>query len=238
MNDAYLKLLLKIITAIAENTDNPEAVYPLLLENSDKLDQTFILTLQEWATEQLQDADADESYKIASNLYLFNQIIYGFPLGNPALNIEITITCLKLALTVWTREISAQNWAVIQNSLAIDYCCRIQGEKADNLETAIACYTQAFSVYTRQAFPQEWALTQNNLGNAYGSRIQGETAQNLEKAIACHKEALSVYTRNAFPQQWGLTQENLAYAYGDLGQSDQKIRCLKLSLEVPFPRGI
>ncbi|MCF3625714.1 hypothetical protein L2E65_13045 [Planktothrix agardhii 1801] len=68
MNDAYLQLLLKILKAIAKNKNNPEAVYPLLLENSDKLDQTFILTLQEWATEQLQDADADLSYKIASNV--------------------------------------------------------------------------------------------------------------------------------------------------------------------------
>ncbi|WP_254033877.1 hypothetical protein [Planktothrix agardhii] len=44
MNDAYLQLLLKILKAIAKNKNNPEAVYPLLLENSDKLDQTFILT--------------------------------------------------------------------------------------------------------------------------------------------------------------------------------------------------
>ncbi|SKB12711.1 hypothetical protein PL11201_420051 [Planktothrix sp. PCC 11201] len=61
MNDAYLQLLLKILKAIAENRDNPEAVYRLLEENSDKLDQTFILTLQEWAKEQLQDADPDQS---------------------------------------------------------------------------------------------------------------------------------------------------------------------------------
>ncbi|MGL4503365.1 MAG: hypothetical protein ACRCU2_30165, partial [Planktothrix sp.] len=49
MNDAYLKLLLKILTAIDDNKGNPKAVYPLLEENSDQLDQTFILTLQEWA---------------------------------------------------------------------------------------------------------------------------------------------------------------------------------------------
>ncbi|MFM6398522.1 MAG: hypothetical protein ACKPFF_17755, partial [Planktothrix sp.] len=134
MNDAYLQLLLKILKASAKNKNNPKAVYRLLEENSDKLDQTFILTLQEWATQQLQKADPDQSYKIASNLYLFNEIIYGFPLGNRALNIEIAITCLKLALTVWTRESDAPNWAIIQNSLGVNYSNRILGETAENIE--------------------------------------------------------------------------------------------------------
>ncbi|WP_036843395.1 CHAT domain-containing protein, partial [Planktothrix agardhii] len=221
MNDAYLQLLLKILTAIAENTDNPEAVYPLLQENSDQLDQTFILTLQEWATEQLQDADPDQSNKIASDLYSFNLIISEFPLGNRALNIEIAITCLKLALTVWTRESYAQDWAMIQNSLGIAYGRRIQGEKAQNIETAIACYTEALSVRTRNAFPQDWARTQMNLGTAYRVRIQGETAENIEKAIACYTEALSVRTRNAFPQQWATTQMNLGTAYSDRIQGEK-----------------
>ena len=213
MNDVYLLLLLEILTAIDENTDNPEAVYPLLLENSAQLDQTFILTLQEWTTEQLQDADPNQSYKIASNLFSFNKIISKFPLGNRALNIEIAITCLKLALTVWTRESYAQDWALIQNSLGIKYSDRIQGETAENIETAIACYTEALSVRTRKAFPQEWAMTQMNLGVAYRDRIQGETAQNIENAIACYTEALSVYTPKAFPQDWARTQNNLGGAY-------------------------
>ena len=221
MNDVYLLLLLEILTAIDENTDNPEAVYPLLLENSAQLDQTFILTLQEWTTEQLQDADADQSNQIAFLLYLFDNIISGFPLGNRALNIEIAITCLKLALTVWTRESNAQNWAAIQNSLGINYRNCIQGEKAQNLETAIACYTQALSVYTRKAFPQDWAMTQMNLGAAYWDRIQGEKAENLETAIACYTEALSVYTPNAFPQQWAMTQMGLGVAYSNRIQGEK-----------------
>jgi hypothetical protein len=180
MNDAYLQLLLKILNAIAQNIDNLEAVYPLLEENSDKLDQTFILTLQEWATEQLQDADPNQSYQIASNLYSFDNIISGFPLGNRALNIEIAITCLKLALTVWTRESYAQNWALIQNSLGVNYWSRIPGETAENIENAITCYTEALSVYTPKDFPQDWARTQMNLGVAYWDRIQGEKPRILK----------------------------------------------------------
>ena len=220
MNDAYLQLLIEILTAIAENTDNPEAVYPLLLENSDKLDQTFILTLQEWATEQLQDADPDESDGIASLLYLFNKIISGFPLGNRALNIEIAITCLKLALTVCTKESNAKNWAMIQNNLGNNYCDRIQGETAENIEKAIVCYTKALSVRSPKAFPQYWAMTQMNLGGAYWSRIQGEKAENIETAIAYFTQALSVYTPKDFPQDWAKTQMNLGIAYGDRIQGE------------------
>ena len=241
MNDAYLKLLLKILKAIAKNKNNPEAVYPLLLENSDKLDQTFILTLQEWATEQLKNTGFFgwfKRYRIASNLYSFDNIISGFPLGNRALNIEIAITSLNLALTVWTRESNAQNWAMIQNSLGVNYRDRIQGEKAQNLEKAIACYTQALSVFTRNAFPQDWARTQMNLGTAYKNRIQGEKAENIETAIACYTEALSVYTRKAFPQDWAMTQINLGVAYIDRIQGEKAeniekaIACFNVALSV------
>ena len=213
MNDAYLKLLLEILIAIAKNKKNPEAVYPLLLENSDKLDQTFILTLQEWVIEELQDADPDQSNQIASILYSFNKIISGFPLGNRALNIEIAITCLKLALTVWTKESYAQNWARIQNSLGVKYWRRIQGETAENIETAIAYYIEALSVYTPNAFPEKWAIIQMNLGNAYRNCIKVEKAENLETAITCYTQALSIYTRNAFPEKWAMTQMNLGAAY-------------------------
>ncbi|VXD23053.1 CHAT domain-containing protein [Planktothrix paucivesiculata] len=238
MNDAYLQLLLEILKAIAKNKKNPKAVYPLLEENSDQLDQTFILTLQQWATEQLQDADPDQSNKIALNLYSFNYIISGFPLGNRALNIEIAITCLKLALTVWTRESDAENWAMIQNSLGINYWDRIQGETSQNLENAIDCFNQASSVYTRKDFPQQWAMTQMNLGTAYVRRIQGETARNLENAIDCYKEALSVYTRKDFPQQWAMTQMNLGTAYwsriqGETAENIEKaIACCTEALSV------
>ncbi|VXD15807.1 Tetratricopeptide repeat domain protein (fragment) [Planktothrix serta PCC 8927] len=241
MNDAYLQLLLEILIAIAKNKKNPKAVYPLLLENSDKLDQTFILTLQEWVTEELQDADPDKSNLISSLLYLFNLIISEFPLGNRALNIEIAINCLKLALTVWTRESNTENWAAIQNGLGVNYWSRIQGEKAENLETAIAYYTQALSVLTPNTFPQDWARTQMNLGNAYSDRIQGEKAQNLEKAIACYKDALSVRTRKDFPQDWAITQMNLGAAYesriqGETAQNlETAITCYKDALSVLTP---
>jgi CHAT domain-containing protein/tetratricopeptide (TPR) repeat protein len=164
------------------------------------------------------------------------------PLGNRALNIEIAITCLKLALTVWTRESYAQNWAGIQNSLGVNYRNRIQGETAENLENAIACFNEALSVFTRKAFPQYWATTQMNLGAAYWSRIQGETAENLENAIACYTEALSVRTRKDFPQQWAMTQMNLGLAYWDRIQGEKAqnienaIACYTQALSVYTPK--
>jgi CHAT domain-containing protein len=102
-----------------------------------------------------------------------------------------------------------------QNNLAIAYCERIRGKRADNLETAIAFYTVALEVRTREAFPQQWAMTQNNLGTAYRNRIRKERADNLETAIAFYTDALEVYTREAFPENWAMTQNNLGTAYGN-----------------------
>ena len=138
-------------------------------------------------------------------------------------------------MSIRTRNDLPLDWSHTQDNLGNAYLNRIQGEKAENIETAISCFNAALSIRTRNNLPLDWAWTKMNLGNAYLNRIQEEKAENIETAIACYTEALSVYTRNAFPQQWAMTQENLAYAYGDFGQSDEKIRCLKLSLEVFTP---
>jgi len=53
-------------------------------------------------------------------------------------NLEKAIGHLQTALTVWTRETDAQNWAMAHNNLGIAYWQRIRGERADNQETALA----------------------------------------------------------------------------------------------------
>ena len=63
--------------------------------------------------------------------------------GHKADNLELAITSFENALSVRTRDIFPQDWAMTQNNLGLAYVERIRGHKADNLELAIADYENA-----------------------------------------------------------------------------------------------
>ncbi len=104
---------------------------------------------------------------------------------------EIAIAGYEVALTVFTRQEYAEDWAKAQNNLGAAYRNRIRGEKADNLEMAISAYQASLEVYNCEAFRFEWATAQNNLGIAYFDRIRGGKAENLELAIAACETGLT-----------------------------------------------
>jgi CHAT domain-containing protein/predicted LPLAT superfamily acyltransferase len=206
------QFLLAVLQLVADSRGDAQQVYPFLAQHQDSLNEQLLQTLPEVAARFLR-GESDQQNFVADVLVIFGNLIAQFPLGQPWLNLELAIAAYERALEVYTREAFPQDWATTQNNLAIAYCERIRGERADNLELAIAAYERALEVYTREAFPQQWATTQNNLALAYCERIRGERADNLELAIAAYERALEVYTREAFPQDWAMTQNNLANAY-------------------------
>jgi CHAT domain-containing protein len=216
----HFEFLMKTLQKISENL-NPQVIYPFWAQNLDKLDDNLIQILDSWAKNTLASAKAEEAQYIAGNIGKFSNLIQQFPLGNIAINKEITITGYKIALTVFTFEVFPKEWATTQNNLASAYSNRIRGDKAENLEKAIAYYQEALKVYTFDDFPQAWATTQNNLANAYLKRIRGDKAENLEKAIAYYQEALKVRTFDDFPQDLAMKQNNLATAYSDRIRGDK-----------------
>ena len=190
----YLPLIQSLL-----NSPKDEQI-AILQNNLELIDDNFARYLREWATQTLAAMESEEAYKIADNLYSFNITISSFPLGSRAANIEIAIACDEIALIVWNRDDYAEKWAMIQNSMAIDYRNRIREDKAENIEKAIACYDLALVISTRAAFPQDWAGTQNNLALAYSDRIREDKAENIEKAIACYKFIISLHPRRFSPR--------------------------------------
>ncbi len=209
----YWNFLIEVLEVVAEN-DAPEAVYPLLKQNLDKLDTNLWRVLQDFG-EWLQQREPERARSIAADIGNFSIQMWEFPLGDQAINLEIAIAGYEICLTVFPPEEFPQEWATTQNNLGNAYSDRIAGERSENLERAIACYHDALKVYTPTAFPVDWATTQNNLGNAYSDRIAGERSENIERAIACYHGALKVYTPTAFPVDWAMTQNNLGTAYKD-----------------------
>ncbi|MEK0183138.1 MAG: tetratricopeptide repeat protein [Oscillatoriales cyanobacterium] len=210
MNEKRRETYLTLIQSLLNSPEDEQIA--LLQQHLELLDDGFAQYLREWATQTLAEMESEEASKFASNIYSFNIVIGDFPLGSRANNLEIAIACDEIALTVWNRDDYAQKWAMIQNSMAIDYRNRIRGDRGENIEKAIECYEAALEVYTRLALPQNWAMTQNNLAIDYRNRIWGDRGENIEKAIRLFKAALEVRTPTTLPLSCLNTARNL----GDL----------------------
>jgi len=234
---SFAAFWIEVLQAIANSNGDLQLVYPLLKANLDLLDDKFVQMLRGWATYILPGKEPEQARITAAYIADFSKLIQEFPLGNPAINLEIAIEGYEVAATALTRQASPIGWATIQNNLGNVYCGRIWGEKAENLEAAIRCFSAALEISSRKAFPKDWADTQNNLGITYYYRIRGEKAENLETAIHCYSAALEVRTREAFPFDWAVTQNNLGNAYSKrlLGEPAENweaaIRCYSAALQ-------
>lgn len=103
------------------------------------------------------------------------------------------------SLAIWTREASAENWAMVQNDLAValqEQGIRLDGAAgADKLGEAVAAYRAALEVYTREALPVDWAMTQVNLALVFVARAEAEPARaeaHLRAALVAVEGVLEV----------------------------------------------
>ena len=119
--DTQLDFLSQVLKATAESNGDAAVIHPLLEANVDKLDMSFAQVLQSWATATLPDLETETAQSIAANIGDFSNLMQGFSLGNRAENLEIAITGYEIALTVFTRERFAIDWAMTQNNLGNAY---------------------------------------------------------------------------------------------------------------------
>ena len=227
-HEEYLNFLMKALNKVYENPD-PKYIYPFFEHNLDKLDESLIIILNNWAKNQLASVETEQAIYIADNICNFSTLIQQFSLGNIATNLEIAIAGYQVVLTGFNFDAFPEVWADTQDNLASAYQNRIRGNIAENLELSIAAYTEALKVRTFDKFPKDWADTQNNLANTYAKRIRGDKAENLELAIAAYTEALKVRTFDNSPEDWATTQHNLALAYSNRIRGD-KAENLELSI--------
>jgi CHAT domain-containing protein len=235
--EALLNFLMEVLQAVSDDP-SPQAIYPLLAANQEKLNLELADVLRTWAEERLASLEPSLAYSIAAYVGNFGSLLKGFPMGNKMANIEVAISAYKSSLSIFNKERYASAWAMTQNKLASAYKDRIRGDRAENIELAIAAYKLALEVYTRDDFPTDWASTQSNLADAYYKRIQGDFAENIEAEIVACNLALEVYTRNDSPEMWAERQHNLAAAYSERIRGDRTenielgIRACYLALEI------
>ncbi|MEG4517515.1 MULTISPECIES: CHAT domain-containing tetratricopeptide repeat protein [unclassified Microcoleus] len=226
--------LWEVLRTILLNPSDQQTVYQLLATNNEVFLRHFCI----WINYTLLKSEPKLKKAIALFLISFCKMLWLFPLGNRAINLEIAIAGFEGSAKIFTREAYLQVWAQIQFDLAPAYRNRIWGERSENIEKALTACTNALQIFTRDTSPQEWAMVQNNLGLVYSDRIVGDKAENLEKAIACYETALQVVSRDRDPELWGTLQNNLALAYtrrveGERAQNFEKaIACYQVALKV------
>jgi tetratricopeptide (TPR) repeat protein len=233
-----LEFLLTVLQSISDSSADPEVVYPLFHQHLDLLEDAIVELLRNWTISEFAKVDLDSKMTVAAHIADFGNLIHQFPLGNHAINTELSISCYYLALQVFTILEHPESWATIQNNLANAYADRIKGDRAENLELSIECCQSALEVLTKTDLPIDWARTQNNLASTYGSRIKGNRDKNLERSIYCYESALEVLNKTDLPIDWAKTQNNLALIYNKRikGNRDKNLErsiyCCESALEV------
>ena len=84
-----------------------------------------------------QSDDAQIHSQLASLIHNLAVDLTEFPRGDRAQNLELAITCYRLALSVYTRADYPEQWAMTQMNLAITYRNRIKGERAADRKSVV-----------------------------------------------------------------------------------------------------
>ncbi len=224
-----------------KNINQYEMAYPFLEANLDKLNYEFVRWLQVRIPGTLSKIDLKKAFFLIRGVFCFSEIIYNFPLGNKALNLEISVSGWEICAEFISHQkfkLAKLLWAEIQSNLSLAYSSRIYGHKHENIEKAISACYEALKIVKREDMPEMWASIKNNLARAYCYRIYGDKADNLEQAISFCKATLPIYTHESFPQEWAKLQHNLGDIYfqrvkGDKAENlDKALDYLRSALSV------
>lgn len=116
------------------------------------------------------------------------------------------------ALDVFNGKNYPQEYAILQNNIAIAYLSMMSSTGRDDLKQAIAVQTfeQALQTITLIDHPSEYAMLQNNLGNALQYLPSTHPVDNNLRALAAYDEALKVRTAQDTPLAYAHTLANRA----------------------------
>lgn len=128
------------------------------------------------------------------------------------------IRLYQLALEVFTAKTYPQEFAILQNNIAIAYLSMTSATGRDDLKQAIAVQTfeQALESITLIDHPSEYAMLQNNLGNALQYLPSTHPVENNCRALAAYDEALKVRTAEDTPLAYAHTMANRANVLANL----------------------
>lgn len=151
-----LPFLLEALQITLESQGDPQKVYPLIVENLDLLEPHLIYILRKWAKQVFPHIYQNRATTIASALVNFGRIIWALPDGDSDVNLEIALACCELALEVFNLNDFPEQWAIVNNNLALIYQARCYGNSTHNLIKSFEHHLRAKLVFPEQNLPEKW----------------------------------------------------------------------------------
>jgi tetratricopeptide (TPR) repeat protein len=220
-----INLLQDLLKAVIN--DSP-GIYKLLENNLSLLDDTFVYLLQALGN-QLQQANTLEGNSLLGELlYRLAYIFYGFPRGNPLINLAIAVYGYEFCAATKRQLGLEKDLALTLNNLGNAYLAQAElgKEPIANLDKAIAAYAEATTTCRQLGLQRDLAGTLNNRGVAYlaQARLEKEPQTNLEKAMTAFQKAAMISKELDLKIDLAQTFNNLGAAYftqAQLGRETQ-----------------
>ncbi len=135
------------------------------------------------------------------------------------------VKCYQEALKFFARELYPEEFAFLQNNLALAYLSIPLTESSDQLRVAIAIQAlrEALKVYTKETHGELWASTQLNLANALQYAPTSHPEANLQEAVNLYEEILAVRRPTENPAGYARLLANQGNALAHLGIFDHAI---------------
>lgn len=135
------------------------------------------------------------------------------------------VKCYQEALKFFSKESFPEEFAFLQNNLALAYLSIPLAESSDQLRVAIAIQAlrEALEVYTRETHGELWASTQLNLANALQYAPTSHIVENLQEAVNLYEEILKVRRPTDNPAGYARLLANQGNALAHLGIFDHAV---------------
>jgi tetratricopeptide (TPR) repeat protein len=150
----------------------------------------------------------EEVAEVQMNLGLVLQGLVPFNLAE----LKEALQLYQRALRVFTGESYPQEYAILQNNIAIAYLSAPLSPEGEEMRQALAVqsFEQALKWVTLIDHPREYAMLQNNLANALQYLPSTHPVDNNLRALKAYNEALKVRTARDTPVEYANTISNKA----------------------------
>ena len=155
-----------------------------------------------------EQAEPEEVAEAEMNLGLVLQGLVSYNLAT----IQQAIQVSQQALSIFTVEKYPQEYAILQNNIAIAYLSMTLDPDREGIGQAMAVqsFEGALKAINLIEHPKEYAMLQNNLANALQYLPSLHPIDNNLRALSAYNEALKVRTATDTPLEYGTTISNKA----------------------------
>ncbi|WP_375515258.1 tetratricopeptide repeat protein [uncultured Nostoc sp.] len=228
------QFLEQVLQATSESNGDSQAVYQILENNLNQLDEQFVQYLQR-LEDVCKEMTSGQAIQLAATILSFSNLIREFPQGDTVINLRIAATGYEVAASVFSKKDFPEQWERIEDANRELFQIQLFETVFKNLEnpkavvyplleankhklderfaTVLRLKTEAMLSEAPPEYVQGLAASLVGLSLLIKEFRQGSEASNLEIAITGYEIASKVLTYETYPQQWVGCQLMLGNTY-------------------------